>query len=204
MASRQSHRANYPTNDVETYYRLSIYIPIIESVLVDLKSRFSEETVKLYYFSVLFPDSIYLNDDGLLQEAVCELATRYHVFFNEPVAIVQKRIHDELTLWKQKWTHNKYDSTYSAIQLIDHCDSDIYPILHTLFRIFITLPISNASSERCFSSLRRTKTWLRATMIEERLIGLSLLNIHNTIFIDPDKIIDRYAKIYKHRLEFVL
>nr|CAH7716378.1 unnamed protein product [Callosobruchus chinensis] len=58
------------------------------------------------------------------------------------------------------------DSERTALQMLKVCDKDIFPQLHTLLRIFITLPISNASPERTFSTLRRLKTWLRSKMEE--------------------------------------
>ena len=38
--------------------------------------------------------------------------------------------------------------------------------------------VSVSSAERSFSTLRRVKSWLRTRMGEDRLIGLTLLNIH--------------------------
>ena len=37
----------------------------------------------------------------------------------------------------------------------------------------VSLPVTNAEEERSFSQLRRLKTFLRATMGEERLVGIS-------------------------------
>ena len=47
-AIRQNNRENYPSNDPLEYFRQSIYIPLIENVLEDLKSRFSDEVLKLF------------------------------------------------------------------------------------------------------------------------------------------------------------
>nr|CAH7732099.1 unnamed protein product [Callosobruchus chinensis] len=94
----------------------------------------------------------------------------------------------------------------TALELLKVCDKDIFSHLHTLLRIFITLPISNASTERTFSTLRlrRLKTWSRSQMEEERLTGLALLHIHRNIEVDPEEVIDIYSKKRKHRLDFVM
>ena len=44
------------------------------------------------------------------------------------------------------------------------CDESAYPLLHTLLTILLTLPVSTASTERSFSTLRRLKTWMRSRM----------------------------------------
>ena len=47
------------------------------------------------------------------------------------------------------------------------------------------LPATSATAEGSFSALRRTKTYLRATMGQERLNSMVVLNIHGT---DTDKL----------------
>lgn len=53
--------------------------------------------------------------------------------------------------------------------------------LYKLLQIAIGLPISSANCERSFSAMRRVKTWLRATMTQERFSHLALLTIENQI-----------------------
>jgi hypothetical protein len=42
------HRDNYPTNDVKVYLRQSLFIPYLESVIMSLKDRFSDEKLKIF------------------------------------------------------------------------------------------------------------------------------------------------------------
>lgn len=42
----------------------------------------------------------------------------------------------------------------------------------------LSLPVTTATIERSFSTLRRVKTWLRSTMSESRLSGLCMLSVH--------------------------
>ena len=46
-----------------------------------------------------------------------------------------------------------------------------------LLNILCTLPMTTVESERCFSTLKRIKTFLRNTMGEERLSALAMLSI---------------------------
>ena len=47
-----------------------------------------------------------------------------------------------------------------------------------LMQLILVMPATNASSERSFSALRRVKTYLRATMKQDRLNYLMLLHVH--------------------------
>ena len=62
--------------------------------------------------------------------------------------------------------------------------------------LFSTLPVTVASAERSFSKLKLIKTYLRSTMAQERLDGLSLLAIERESAqkIDLDSIVDKFAK----------
>ena len=74
-----------------------------------------------------------------------------------------------------------------------------------LLQIFYLLPISSASAERSFSTLRRVKTWQRSTMDEERLRGLALMNIEKEAVrsLDLDKILDVFASAHGRRLKLI-
>ena len=47
-----------------------------------------------------------------------------------------------------------------------------------LLKLYLTFPVTTATAERSFSSLRRVKTYLRSTMTSCRLNNLFLLYIH--------------------------
>ena len=47
-----------------------------------------------------------------------------------------------------------------------------------LIKIHFTVPVSTATAERSFSTLRRIKTYLRSTMTQERLNNVMILNGH--------------------------
>ena len=59
-----------------------------------------------------------------------------------------------------------------------------------LLRLFGTLPVTTATAERSFSTLRRLKTYLRSTMSEERLTDLALMTVHREVPIDPNEVLD--------------
>ena len=62
-----------------------------------------------------------------------------------------------------------------------------------LLHLLATLPVRISSSERSFSNLLRVKSWLQASMGEERLVEFTHLNINKHI--DVEAIIDKFSKI---------
>lgn len=68
-----------------------------------------------------------------------------------------------------------------------------------LLKLISVLPVSTATAERSFSSLRRLKTYLRNSTSESRLVGLALLSIHRDIDISDDQILDKFANSGKAR-----
>ena len=77
----------------------------------------------------------------------------------------------------------------------------IYPNMSILYHIYLTLPISCAGAERSFSRLKFMKSYLRSTMTEEGLSGLSLLSIKRQFAteLDYDKVMDYFAKMKPRR-----
>ncbi|GBN09238.1 hypothetical protein AVEN_48117-1 [Araneus ventricosus] len=93
---------------------------------------------------------------------------------------------------------------------LQHFWNIFYPLdaakkkLSKLLNIFGVLPVTTATSDRSFSTLRRTKTYLRSTMGEDRLMGLSMMSIHRSRDIDAAVIVDRLAARRSRRLSFII
>ena len=68
-----------------------------------------------------------------------------------------------------------------------------FPIIQTLLKIFATLPVTTASSERSFSALKLIKNYLRTSTVEKRLNGLSTLFINKDILLTVDDVIDEFG-----------
>ncbi|KAG6930640.1 hypothetical protein G0U57_003206 [Chelydra serpentina] len=71
--------------------------------------------------------------------------------------------------------------------------------------ILLTLPVSVASGERSFSKLKLLKNYLRSTMSQNRLSGLTLISIENTIakklyFTD---LLKDYTSINTRKIQFI-
>ena len=74
------------------------------------------------------------------------------------------------------------------------CPEAFYPNIKVLLKIFATLPVTTATTERSFSVLKLLKTYLRSTMSETRLNGLAMMYIYRDVPVDIDAVIDEFAK----------
>ena len=203
IASKQIHRENYNTKDPESYYRQSVYIPTLVGLISELEDRFSQNTLEIFNFSVLFPENNGFND----VEGIQNLVSKYSHFLEHSNELVVKELQTELERWCLKWQEDVNHAllpSISAHELLNKCNSIIYPRIHFFLRIFVTLSVSNASPERTFSTLKRLETWLRTTMTQERLTGLVLLHMHKEEEIDVNEVIDLYAKQKNRRHDFLI
>ncbi|CAB3259961.1 unnamed protein product [Arctia plantaginis] len=78
-------------------------------------------------------------------------------------------ITSEAELWRTFWVNKQEDfEDLEITELIQQAEC-FYLNVKTALEILLAMPYSTATIERSFSTLRRVKTWLRSTMIEDRL-----------------------------------
>ena len=70
-----------------------------------------------------------------------------------------------------------------------------------LLQLILVMPATNSTSERSFSALRRVKSYLRATMTQERLNYLMLTHVHKerTDALDLKCVINEFIGDSTHR-----
>ena len=107
--------------------------------------------------------------------------------------------------WINKWKKEDVSTVpSSSIEAPCACHADIYPNVYILLIILGTLPVSTATSERSFSTMRRLKTYLMSSIGNERMAGLALLSIHKKRQIDREKIMNDFVASSNRRSDFVL
>ncbi|XP_025208701.1 52 kDa repressor of the inhibitor of the protein kinase-like [Melanaphis sacchari] len=110
----------------------------------------------------------------------------------------------EFKVWTEKWKNvPESQCPNSAIDTLNKVSVDFFPNIWCLMSILVTLPVSTASSERSFSTLKRLKSYLRNSTSENRLTGLALMSIHRSISIDTQEVINEFANLPR-KLDFVL
>ena len=79
----------------------------------------------------------------------------------------------------------------------------VFPLSNKAFRLLLTAPVTVAADERAFSRLKLVKTYLRASMTDNRLESLLLLSCEKdlTDSIDLDCIAKRWAELKSRRVK---
>lgn len=108
-------------------------------------------------------------------------------------------------LWKEKWKQSEVlNLPKIAICSLERCDKNLFPNIYTLLKWLAVLPVTVATVERSFSTLRRLKTFMRNTTSETRLNGLALLSIHRDMYVISDEeVLNKFASVPRN-LDFVL
>ncbi|VEN61759.1 unnamed protein product [Callosobruchus maculatus] len=163
LAHKQTHRSNPPSDNDNEYWRRSLIIPYIDSLISSLNIRFSQENTPAFALSRLHP--LYMTKTSIAD--LHKNAESFQEFYNLDIT-------GELNLWHNLWvTKALSDDQLKDIEVVDlFKEANIfYPAVRKALIILSTIPCTTATVERSFSTLRRVKTWLRSTMGEERLTG---------------------------------
>ena len=150
--------------DNKEKYRISIFYPVIDSILLEMNDRFSKENVEiLRSISSLTPDSsIFLETEAL--KALCTLLQcDIHLLHNE--IQVLKPILKQL---KQKTMIDLY---FEVLPL-----KQAFLCILSLLIGAMTIPVSSTATERTFSKMKHIKTVARNSMSDNRLSDLYKLS----------------------------
>ncbi|CAF3712905.1 unnamed protein product [Rotaria sp. Silwood1] len=216
--AKQQYRNNIPATNEYEYYKLSLFIPLLDYFLVSLKDRFGMHVKHAASISCIIPKFIH----NKTFDDVLPAIQLYQSLL--PGSITN--IKSEFLQWKNKWTgiYNESNTTTNslnnnasvsskkrklitipdtAIDAFNECNEAFYPNIKALLCIFSTLPVTTASVERSFSVLKLIKSYLRSTISESRLNGLALMYIYRDMPIDVETIITEFSKT-KHRINFCI
>ncbi|VDI15927.1 Hypothetical predicted protein [Mytilus galloprovincialis] len=150
---RQVHRENAATaSTAEQHWRINLFFPFLDHVISEMQRRFPDEVKNQMLGYYLIPKNV-----GKLTPELIE-----HLFQAFPDVTNMEELTCELERWVRK-TVGMLDegSLTTAIKL---ANKDLYPNVFTILQVLLTMPVTSVCCERSFSSLRRLKTWERATM----------------------------------------
>ena len=188
----QSHRDNFPSDTAEEYFRCSITIPFLDQLILHMSTHFSALQSTAVRGLCLVPSvlmSLKTSDE------LDDLVRMYQDDLPLPATWEA-----ELHRWKLLWQKHVGDLPDTAARALAACNNLHYPNVHTLLQIICTLPVTTSTCKRSVSVIRRLKTYLRATMGQERMSELALMHIHYDVKLDVGEIIDRFARISPRRM----
>jgi len=110
------------------------------------------------------------------------------------------------TAFKDSLPVKKVTNVRTIAEAMEHSAvyKDMLSEVNKVLKIFFTFPITSATAERSFSSLRRLKTFLRSTMTHCRLNNLFLLYIHTarTDAINLEKVAKDFISVNQRRINY--
>ncbi|XP_049811906.1 52 kDa repressor of the inhibitor of the protein kinase-like [Schistocerca nitens] len=169
---RQTQRSNVPGETAEMYYRRHVFYPFIEHVITELDARFKPHEATIEGIQMLLPEKT--NNDSRTKENLKKIA---QIFLGENVGTT---ILSEYEIWHNHWKSVE-EKPVTAIDVIGQCDELFFPSIKKFIIILATLPVSTPTPERCFSTMKRLKTYIRNQMGGERLTGLALMSVHRDL-----------------------
>lgn len=198
---RQTCRTNIPSDSPESYYRRSIFIPYLDSLITSLEERFPEENDVSYSIFNLAPSSMKKLDQDEYERITNGIFNKYGTFLENYQA--------ESATWYHYYKTYK-DASESISNVFDALKAAeiFYPSVFRALCIGLIIPATTCTAERSFSTLRKVKTWLRSTMSEGRLDALCMMYIHRNLVNELiekgfySEIIDRFGQD-RRRLQLV-
>jgi len=185
--TKQIQRCNVETDSPEEYYRISIFIPLLDHFINQLDIRFLSHRTILKGFNSILPTN---------QKSEINIEDLKHLidFYSEdPDIAPYDEIIPEARLWRRRLNSEKFLPS-NAIDALNICNPLIYANIHKYLLILAVLPVSSCTSERSFSTLRRLKTYLRNSISNDRLNGLALLYIHRHLTPNVNDIVNELCK----------
>ena len=190
----QSTLGQHVVPDSKHAFCVSVYFPVLDNMIGEIGRRFSNSNCNIMQGVQALNTS---SPTFLREESVLLLAEAY----DSNIEDLKHELHQTRRVLDRK--RGGKESPTTLLEFTKFLDpyQDVFYELFRLCKIAVVLPVSSASCERSFSSLRLIKTYLRSTMTEKRLSSLAVLNIESkrTKALELDKFVKRFAEQHGNR-----
>ena len=177
--------------DPQLAFKTQVFLPIIDTALFQLQSRFEGQHLVSGSFSFLYPKALLQLSDAELNSAAQKFQETYS-------ADIDSDFVAEVRSFRREF-RGEIEASQTVLDLLKLIISSkitsSVPELATACVLFATLPVTVACAERSFSKLKLIKTYLRSSISQERLDGLALLAIENegAKQLNVDDLLDKFA-----------
>jgi len=164
----------------EEFWRSYSYYEVLDTIIKELNNRFSSESLSMANAIDHFLKLNTIDSDPFIHH--------YQTLLNIDSSLLKaEMIVAKNCLSKETWELD---------ELIKVANNSVLPNLWKMLKVALILPVTTATCERSFSSMRRIKTWLRSSMEQHRFDSLALLSIEKDILkdINKEKMLDEFAK----------
>ena len=158
---------NHEFTDVKEFNRVTHYYPALDKIIFELKNRFSENDNK-----VLCSLGKILTMEKPDEESFQVVSDFY--------ALDEDSLKSDIKILSRV-RKERFSSKCSVQCIFKHIVTSqtqiLMPEICKAMKIYSVIPATSCSAERSFSCLRRLKTYLRSTMLQERLSNLAIISI---------------------------
>lgn len=149
---------------------------VCDCVCADIAEIFS--STKQLAAAKLFNKDCFTNFKQNVPLEEVEVATEAHPM------IAKERLLTELRTFHDRCDLHEFSKLSELLKIVnENTFSDVLCELTKLIKILLTIPMTTAEPERCLSTLKRVKTFLRNTMKQERLNALAMISIEKFLSI---------------------
>lgn len=178
----------------EKEFQTDLYYSILDNIISELDKRFTNNSDILCGISAFNPKGNHFLDYDL----IVPLANHYSCDL-ESLKAELKIIKKSINVYEEKF---KLKITDVFIFHAFLCEYQIaFTEMFKLCSISITIPISSSACERTFSCLKRIKSYLRNSLLDNNLSNLSVISVEKSEakLLDIDEIIDTFSNSHNNR-----
>ncbi|KAL4126127.1 hypothetical protein QTP88_010356 [Uroleucon formosanum] len=183
----------------EEKFCIAIFYPLIDTALFQLRDRFKGLHSVSRNFEFLLPQNIVTMKESEIVKSCYDFIS----FYNNDVTSDLIR---QLISLKEFIKNTKIQTIQELTSFIIEYDlSSLYSEILTACIIYLSLPVTVATAERSFSKLKLLKNYLRNSISQDRLTGISILNIEKsrTKELDIEKLINDFANMKSRKKNFL-
>ena len=182
----------------EESFRIEYFLYILDQSINFIETRFEQFLQYETIFGFLFDSKkIKALDEDELKKYCINLEK--FLRFNEYSDIDGLDLFSELKVLREV-LREEISTPIEVLSYIKTLDS--FPNVYIAYRILLTIPVTVATAERSFSKLKLLKSYLKSTMLQDRLNELAILSIESEVLelLDYKTLINDFAAKKARRL----
>ena len=162
---------------IKEYFKQQ-YFEVIYLLIGEIKRRFDQPTFSIFQeIEKLIIDSC----NGAMFEPSSDFKNMYATDINIENLLAQLPMMPDVVRTANKDNHmgiHKITSVNTVCEIFNACKfpKTMFSEVDKLLQMYLTIPLTSATAERTFSTLRRLKSYLRSTMTQKRLNHLVILH----------------------------
>ena len=194
ISAIQHNRANVPAVTPQQYWYRALYLPLVDHLVQELNDRLLNHNDR-FLGQYLIPMQL----GSLNRETTNKI---YNVYSND----LSHRVafDNEIVRWKARWALAEGEKPNNLEDTLSCTSEDLYPNVAPClpFSSPCRYPLLHQRDHLAPATTRRVKTYVRSTMLTERLSSLALMHTYREMSIDPERVISDFCASKPRRLAF--